>query len=155
MFAPKGFALPPFLRLVAGIVLLSGGGAAAQQMKPADMSPSTAAARRFPQPVAVGDLLNRTVLRPVESQQILGRVDQVVKTPDGEIDVVVRYGGVFGFGARQIAVPVQAMVVLGEYMEIVDFTPEQLNGFPTYEASKAMPIGPDKIIQVGLARPSH
>ena len=43
-------------------VWLGGGAALAQQPAPAGMSLAEAAARRFPQPVRVGDLIDRAVL---------------------------------------------------------------------------------------------
>ncbi len=141
--------------LIVLVLSLAFTGAKAQQPAPAGMSLAEAAARRFPQPVRVGDLLQRRVLRPVESQPTLGWVRDVVRQSDGSIDVVVDYGGVFGLFSRPIAVPVDAMVLLGQYMEVVDFTPEQLRQFKTFEANGAMPLPPDSMIKVGLARPSH
>ena len=47
------------------------------------------------------------------------------------------------------------MVLLGEYMEIIDFTPEQLNQFKTFDSRDAEPLPHDSIIRVGLAGPSH
>ena len=102
---------------------------------PPGMSLAESTAMRFPQPVRVGDLLGREVLRPVESQDILGRVRGLVRDRDGRIMVVVDFGGFLGFGARPIAVPVDAMVLLGQDMEIVAFTPEQLRQFPTFSPS--------------------
>ncbi len=102
-----------------------------------------------------GDLLNRLVLEPVESQTILGRVHALVKEPDGTIAVVMDYGGFLGFFTRPIAVPVNGMVLLGRYMEVMDFEPEQLEKFPTFNPAGTTPISPDAIIRVGLARPSH
>lgn len=122
---------------------------------PAGMSLANSAAMRFPQPVLVGDLLHRDVLQPVESQNVLGTVQRVVRDSNGTIEVVVNYGGFLGFGARPIAVPVDAMVLLGQDMEIVAFTPQQLQKFPTFSASGATPIAPDTTIKVGLAKPSH
>jgi hypothetical protein len=141
--------------IVFVILLIAGTAAHAQQPAPPGMSLAEAAARRYPQPVRVGDLLNRQVLQPLESQPTLGWVHNVVKRPDGGIDVVVNYGGVFGLFARPIAVPVEAMALLGEYMEIVDFTPAQLNQFKTFDDTGEMPLPPDSIIRVGLAKPSH
>ena len=120
-----------------------------------DMSLADKAAERFPQPVAIGALLHRTVLEPLESQPVLGHVDAVVRLPDTSVKVVVRYGGFWGFGGKPIAVPVEAMVLLGEYMEIVDFSPEELDAFPKFDGTGAKPLAPDEIIRVGLARPSH
>jgi hypothetical protein len=122
---------------------------------PPGMSLTDSAAMRFPQPVRVGDLLGREVLRPVESQDVLGRVRRLVRDGDGEIMVIVDFGGFLGFGSRPIAVPVDAMVLLGQDMEIVAFTPEQLRQFPTFSPSGTTGVADDTIIRVGLAKPSH
>lgn len=110
---------------------------------------------RFPQPVRVGDLIGREVLRPVESQDVLGRVRRVVRDATGQIMVVVDFGGFLGFWSRPIAVPVDAMVLLGRDMEIVAFTPKQLQQFPTFSLSDTTDVPNDTIIKVGLAKPSH
>lgn len=122
---------------------------------PPGMSLAESAAMRFPQPVRVGDLLGRTVLRPVPSQDVLGRVREVVRDRDGRIMVVVDFGGFLGFGARLIAVPVDAMVLLGRDMEIVAFTAQQLRKFPTFSPSGTTKVAGDTVIKVGLAKPSH
>lgn len=113
------------------------------------------AADRFPQPVVVGTLIQHAVLQPLESQPVLGHVKQIVRAADGTISVVVDYGGFFGFGARPIAVPVDAMAVSGQFMEIVEFTPEQLDKFPTYKAGADTALASDASIRVPLAKPSH
>ena len=107
---------------------------------PPGMSLAESAAMRFPQPVRVGDLLGREVLRPVESQDVLGRVRRLVRGGNGQIMVVVDFGGFLGFGTRPIAVPVDAMVLLGQDMEIVAFTPKQLRQFPTFSPSGATDV---------------
>ncbi len=122
---------------------------------PAGMSLSQSAAMRFPQPVRIGDLLHRDVLRPVESQEVLGRVRAVVRDSSGNILVVINFGGFLGFGARPIAVPVDALVLLGQDMGVVAYTPEQLRQFPTFSSSGTTPVADDTVIKVGLAKPSH
>jgi hypothetical protein len=122
---------------------------------PPGMSLAESAAMRFPQPVRVGDLLGREVLRPVESQDVLGRVRRVVRDKSGQIIVVVDFGGFLGFGSRPIAVPVDAMVLVGQDIEIVAFTPEQFRQFPTFLPSGTTNVADDTIIKVGLAKPSH
>src|SRR5215469_7111364 len=69
------------VRLLFACTLLTFSGAAHAQSAtpggtppPPGMSLAESAAMRFPQPVRVGDLLGREVLRPVESQDVLGRV---------------------------------------------------------------------------------
>lgn len=122
---------------------------------PAGMSLAQSAAMRFPQPVRVGDLLYRDVLRPVESQEVLGRVRAVVRDSSGNILVVIDFGGFLGFGGRPIAVPVDAMVLLGQDMEVVAYTPEQLRQFPTFSPSGTTSVADHTMIKVGLAKPSH
>jgi hypothetical protein len=119
---------------------------------PHGMSLAQSAAMRFPQPVRVGDLLHREVLEPVEGQNVLGTVREVVRDSDGTLEVVVEFGGFLGFCTRPIAVPVDAMALLGQDMEIVAFTPDQLRRFPTFFGAGATSVSADEVIKVGLAK---
>jgi hypothetical protein len=47
------------------------------------------------------------------------------------------------------------MVLLGQDMEIVAFTPKQLQQFPTFSLSGTTDVADATIIKVGLAKPSH
>jgi hypothetical protein len=113
------------------------------------------AAKRFPQPVRVGDLIDRRVLQPLESRPILGHVDEVIRDGAGQLAIVVKYGGFFGFGARLIAVPADAIVLLGNELEILDFSPQQLDAFPTFHGIGASTLAHSEEIRLGLAHPSH
>jgi hypothetical protein len=110
---------------------------------------------RFPQPVRVGQLLGRVVLQPVESQTVLGHVRGVVRDNQGQVLVVMTFGGFFGFGSRLIAVPLDAMVLLGKAMEVAAFTPQQLRSFATFTPSGTTPVPAETVVKVGLAKPSH
>lgn len=122
---------------------------------PPGMSLADSAKMRFPQPVLVGDLLHRDVLEPVESQVFLGTVKQVVRNTDGTLAVVINYGGFLGLGARPIAVPVDAMVLVGQIMEVVAYTPKQLTELPTFSAGNTALVPANAFIEIGLAKPSH
>jgi hypothetical protein len=155
-FAPAALRFAPAALLLAAAALLFAAAAPhAQQPAPPGEALATFAARRFPQPVRVGELKGRRVLEPVESRNVLGTVSGVVRRRDGALDVVVKYGGLWGWGGRPIAVPVEAMVLLGSELEILDFTPAQLDGFPTFAPGSAEPVAADAIIRMGLAHPSH
>ena len=124
------------------------------QALPSQAELAAQAARRFPQPVRVGDLLQRTVLKPVESQDVIGHVQHVIRGADGGIRVVMSYGGLLGIGAHPIAVPVEAVVLVGKVLEVVGLTPAQLQGLPAY-AGDGVTLPADAVIRVGLAKPSH
>jgi len=136
-------------------LLLTGGSVVAQQPAPHDVDLAAFAARRFPQPVRVGDLINRTVLRPLESRPVLGSVTQVIRVSSGKEEIVMKYGGFFGFGGWYIAVPIEAMALLGNELEVLGYTPQQLNTFPTYTGGGTARLTADDVIRMGLARPSH
>ena len=152
---------PVRISCICSALVILAGAARAQSTTPGGMPPppgmslAQSAAMRFPQPVRAGDLLGRDVLRPVESQDVLGRVRELVRDSKGEILVVIDFGGFFGFGSRPIAVPVDAMVLVGQDMEVVAFTPDQLSGFPTFSSSGTTRVSDDAVIKVGLAKPSH
>ena len=109
----------------------------------------------YPQPVQVGHLIGRDVLRPEESQPLVGHVKAVVRGADGGTSMVITYGGWFGWGGRPIAVPIAAMSLMGQYVAVTGYTPDQLKAFPTYRdgADTAVPHG--DIIKVGIVKPWH
>jgi len=149
-------ASPPKALLAALVTLacLPTLSARAQQPAPRGVDLAAFAAKRFPQPVRVGDLIRRTVLQPTESRSVLGHVVQVISLDDGSHAIVIKYGGTWGFGDRDIAVPLNAMVLLGVELEVLDLTPAQLRRFPTYDGAGRV-LGADEIIHMGLAHPSH
>jgi hypothetical protein len=146
------------LLTVPGVALAGLSRAAAEQAVPPLADAATLAARaakRYPQPVRVGDLIGRDVLQPLESQPILGRVSEIVRRPDGGLDFVIAFGGFLGFGSRPIAVPSDAMALLGEWVAVLDFTPAQLATFPTADLGAFTPLPADTTIRVGLTKPFH
>ena len=110
---------------------------------------------RFPQPVRVGALIGRQVLEPTEAQHVLGHVRALVRGADGKVSMIMTTGGLFGFDTRLIAVPIEAVVLLGQYVAIADFKPKELDAFPTASLSGTRPLNSDDMIRVGLTRPFH
>ena len=126
------------------------------------------ATRRFPQVARVGDLAGRALLQPTESQPVLGRVTGLVHRGNGATEVIVRLDGRLGlsglglrwidwagFGARLVAVPIEAVALLGEHVALMDLTPERLQALPTFAPDAAPAIGPDETVRIGLVRPFH
>ena len=140
-------------RLLFVAMVLASGAAHARSVPSVGLGGTTA--NRFPQPVRVGSLIGERVLQPLESQPTLGFVDRVVREGGGQIDVVVNCGGVLGFFARPVAVPVEAMVLRGPAMEVVDLGPAQLRQLPTFNGADATVLAPADTIRVGLARSLH
>ncbi|MDT7951078.1 MAG: hypothetical protein RQ966_06185 [Acetobacteraceae bacterium] len=138
-----------FLRAATVLMSVSIGTASAQV--PPDIA--ARAAHRFPQPVRVESLIGRDVLEPVEAQPVLGHVEAVTRRPDGGTDLILRLGGVLGVGGRPIAVPSEAVGLLGEYVAVLDYTPQQLESFPTVSPTDVLPGS--AIVRIGLTKPFH
>lgn len=126
------------------------------------------AANRSPQPVRVGDLAGRFLLQPEESQPVLGRVTGLVRGGDGAVAVTVRLDGALGldwlglrpvawsgFGSRLVAVPVEAVALLGEHVALMGLTPERLRALPTFAPDAGTEIPPDETLRIGIVRPFH
>ena len=145
----------------AALALLIGRAAQAQSPTPGGMPPpvgmslAQSNAMRFPQPIRASDLIGRDLLQPVESQSLLGHVRALVRDGSGQTTAVISFGGFFGIGSRLIAVPIDAMVLLGQDMEVAAYTPKQLRAFPTFVAGGTTPVPADAILRIGLAKPSH
>jgi hypothetical protein len=145
--------------VMAGVMLVAAllGGAALAQGAPPPL-PSRAAlaaqaAKRFPQPVRAGELAGRTLLQPIEAQPVLGRVETLARAADGGVDAIVRTGTVLGFGGRLVAVPVEAVALLGEYVALTGYTPAQLEGLDAVARPAGLP--PGETVGIGLIRPFH
>ena len=138
---------------VMAIMGAGGAGAAVAQPMPSGAVLAERAAKRWPQPVRVGDLIGRAVLEPIEAQPVLGHVVALMRRGDGGVDVVMRYGGVLGVGARLIAVPAEAMALLGEHVAVIDLTPAQLDTLPVAIAGAG--LGADEKVRLAIVRPFH
>jgi hypothetical protein len=69
--------------------------------------------------------------------------------------VVMNLGVFYGYGGRLIVIPIDAMVLLGQDMEIVAYTPKQLAKFPTFVPAETTQVPDGTVLRVGLAKPSH
>lgn len=166
---PRRQSLPCLLVLASMLALANpvAGPALAQPMAPGAATPPSAApppaappptgpaARRLPQPVRAGELTGRRLLRPIERQDLLGRVASVARQPDGALVAVVRTGGVSGLGTHLVAVPLDATALLGEHLALMDITPEALRALPSFDPASAPALAPDQVVRVGLVRPFH
>jgi hypothetical protein len=115
------------------------------------------AASTFPQPVKVGDLAGRTLLEPDEAQRILGRVARmpVVTGPDGATSLIVDRGGLFGLGATTVAVPKDALALLGEHVVLIGLSPEAFAALPAYAPQGFTATPADTTISMGIVGPFH
>jgi hypothetical protein len=122
--------------------------------KEEQLSPEEQMRRRFPQPARVRDLIGLPVLD--WSDNTLGYVQRVVRTSDGKIQLIVRYGGWFGWigwWQRPVAVPIELVALIGAHVGALDMTPEQFRTAPTWQPSADVSeIGPEETIRVAITR---
>jgi hypothetical protein len=126
----------------------------AQQATEPQLSPEERMRRRFPQPARVGALIGRPVLDDYDNT--LGYVQNVVRSRDGKVQLIVRYGGWFGWigwGQRPVAVPIEHVALIGPHVAAIEMTPEQFRAAPTWQPSPDVSeIKPDETIRVAITR---
>jgi hypothetical protein len=106
--------------------------------------------RRFPQAVRVGFLIGLPVLD--DSASTLGRVRQVVRTPQGKIVLVVSYSRWFGWFGRPVAVPIEAVGIEGRQIASLDMSRGEYAAAPTWPVNNATALPDDATIRIALGR---
>jgi hypothetical protein len=116
----------------------------------AALSPEETMLRRFPQPVKVADLIGLPVLDFDDST--IGRIERVVRTPAGKIQLIVPYGGWFGWGDRPVAVPIETVAILGRQLNALEFTREDFAKANAWSPAEGQPIDGAETIRIGISR---
>jgi hypothetical protein len=106
--------------------------------------------RRMPHPVKVGSLIGLRVLD--DDDNTIGFVRQVVRTPNGKIMLVVNHGRLFGWGGREVGVPIEAVAIFGRQLASLDVQPGEYAALPTWSAGNGNPIAVDQTILIGLTK---
>jgi hypothetical protein len=114
-----------------------------------DNSPEAIMNRRFPQKVRVGDLVGLPMLD--DNDVTLGRVQRVVRSPEGKIKLIVNYSKCGWFG-RPVAVPVEAVAILARQIASLDMPPAEYEAAPTWTEGKDMPVPDGDIIRIAVTR---
>ena len=106
--------------------------------------------KRFPQPARVGYLIGLPVLDL--NSKTLGYVQQVVRTPAGEIKFIVSYSRWWGWFGRLVAVPLEVLGIEGRQLVSVDMSPSEYDAAPTWRDAAGAPMPVDATILVALSR---
>jgi hypothetical protein len=117
---------------------------------PQDESLEAKMARRFPQKVKVGDLIGLPVLD--DDNSTLGHVQQVVRSPEGKIKLIVTYSRWFGWFGRPVAVPVEAVGILGRQIASLEMPLAEYEKAPIWIAGTDCPFPKSEIIRIALTR---
>jgi hypothetical protein len=86
-------------------------------------------------PVRVGDLLDLPIVDA--SNSTMGRVRGVVKTGDGKIQLLLPIGGLFGFGERLVAIPIENIVLTGPQVMVLEVPPDRFQKSATWYGSNS------------------
>jgi hypothetical protein len=106
--------------------------------------------RRYPQPVKVANLIGARLLD--DDDRTLGRVQRVVRSAAGKIQLIVSYGGFLGWRQRLIAVPIEVVGIAGRHLAALDMTRAMFDAAPAWNDPESQAIPPSEFIGVGLYR---
>ena len=115
-----------------------------------ELSPEQRMARRYPQPVKVGDLIGLPVLD--DHDRTLGYVRSVVRTADGNTKLIVPYGGFLGWGRRPVAVPIEVVAIAGRQIAALDMTRAEFDAAPAWNDPQSRSLPPTEVVRIGLYR---
>jgi len=123
------------------------------------LTPEQTMTRRFPQPVRVGSLIGLPVLDWNDST--IGYIQQVVRTPEGKIQLIVPYyprfgwvrnGGFVDRWRRPVAVPIETVAILARQVDALEMLPKDFDAAPTFMSSQAAPVPTDEHIRIAITR---
>lgn len=119
------------------------------------LAPEEKMAKRFPQPVRVGDLIGLPLLDYRDTT--LGYIRQVMRTPAGKIVLVVPYRAWLGWtpfdwGKRAVGVPLEAVAILGRQVAVLDMSRQDFADAPAFETAQAVPVPADETIRIAITR---
>lgn len=128
------------------------GAVGAEDQKPA-LTPEQRMQARYPQPVRVGDLIGLPLLD--DDHRTLGHVREVVRTKSGKIELIIDYGGflgLFSWGARPVAVPIEVVGIRGRELASLDMPRSEYASAPTWRDNGAAELPDTATIRVALTR---
>lgn len=116
----------------------------------AALTPEQKMERRFPQPVAVGDLLGLRILD--DDDVTIARVRKVVRTVAGKILLIAERRRFLGFGSRLVAVPIEVVAIFGRQLASLDMPPEEYDRAPTWNDEDIVPLSAGTRVLVALTK---
>jgi hypothetical protein len=148
-FAADAPRIPPMMLAQAGSEAKAPHTSVVAPAEPED-TPEARMAKRFPQPVRVGDLVGLPVLD--DDDTTLGRVREVVRDPQGKIKLIVSYSKFFGWNGHPVAVPIEVVAILARQIAAVDMPRAEFAAAPTWSATDEQPIPADETIRIAITR---
>ncbi len=128
-----------------------------QPVKPEEkkLSPEEKMNSRHPQPVRVGFLIGLPMLDWQDTT--LGYIQQVVRTPEGKILLVVNYRAWFAWapfdwGRRDVGVPLETVAILARQVDVLDMSRDEFAAAPAFTAAQGTPLAPDEVIKIAITR---
>jgi len=124
-------------------------------MAAANMAEDERMKRRYPQPIRVSALIGARVSD--NDSRTVGTIRQVVRTAQGKVEVVVDCCGWFGFGSRQVLVPIAVLGVFGREVASLDWERSAYANAPAWQRSQWQESGgkvlaDDDTVRIALAR---
>jgi hypothetical protein len=71
---------------------------------------------------------------------------------EGKIHLIIAHTGPLGWGGRLIAVPIEAVAIIGRQLASLDMQPEEYKSAATWEAAGAQVLPSEEKILVALTR---
>lgn len=124
-----------------------------------ELTPEEKMRKRFPQPVKVGNLIGVPVLDGQD--RTLGYVENVVRSPEGKIRLIVPYSSWLGWPRhvgplsgfrRPVALPIEVVAILGRQLNAIDMDRPEFEKASTWTSNSDASIPRDEMIAIALGK---
>ena len=82
---------------------------------------------------------------------MLGDVEHVISDGQGRNSIVIGKGGFLGLGEKQVAIPLDNVVLRGDRLVTTKLSDEQIKAMPEWKRGQQTDLDPGKTVQVRLA----
>ena len=122
----------------------------AETAVPLDNSPEARMARRYPQPVLVGDLMRYPLTE--FDRRPMGEITHVARTPEGKIVLIVLLNHRFGWSRRLVAIPIEVVGIRGVEVVGIDINPAMVRALPVWTEGRDALLAPGDLIRIALTK---
>lgn len=107
-------------------------------------------ARRYPQPVLVGDLMRYQFTE--FDRRGIGDIQNVVRTASGKIELIVLLNHRFGWSRRPVAIPIELVGIRGIEVVALDINTDMIRALASWSKGADTVLDPKDSIRIALTK---
>jgi len=100
--------------------------------------------------IRVADLIGLPIVD--QSGVALGHVSAVATAADGNFQLLMPLGGLFGFGARLVPIPFESVVMAGPRITVLELPADRFQKSPTWYGSNSEALAANRTVRISVPK---